>query len=76
VLGRVFDVFLRASFESKGGLGVYLTPAPVKQAMVAIAIHDILEESPEILTAAKRTALPYSIGNRLKYSQLSYKAGP
>lgn len=26
LLGRVFDVFLRANFESKGGLGIYLTP--------------------------------------------------
>ncbi|WP_058557986.1 class I SAM-dependent DNA methyltransferase [Thiohalocapsa sp. ML1] len=41
VLGRVFDVFLRANFESKGGLGVYLTPNPVKQAMLDIAFHDI-----------------------------------
>ncbi len=41
LLGRVFDVFLRANFESKGGLGVYLTPNPVKQAMLEIAIHDI-----------------------------------
>ena len=41
LLGRVFDVFLRANFESKGGLGVYLTPNPVKQAMVEIAMHDI-----------------------------------
>ncbi len=41
VLGRAFDVFLRANFESKGGLGIYLTPAPVKQAMLAIAFHDI-----------------------------------
>lgn len=41
LLGRVFDVFLRANFESKGGLGVYLTPNPVKQAMVEMAIHDL-----------------------------------
>lgn len=41
VLGRAFDVFLRANFESKGGLGIYLTPAPVKQAMLSIAFHDI-----------------------------------
>jgi type I restriction enzyme M protein len=40
LLGRVFDVFLRANFESKGGLGVYLTPNPVKQAMLEIAMHD------------------------------------
>lgn len=49
VLGRVFDVFLRGNFESKGGMGVYLTPAPVKQCMLQMAMHDILEESPEIL---------------------------
>lgn len=41
LLGRVFDVFLRANFESKGGLGIYLTPNPVKQAMVEMAIHDL-----------------------------------
>ncbi|HAS8328021.1 TPA: SAM-dependent methyltransferase [Vibrio vulnificus] len=41
LLGRVFDVFLRANFESKGGLGVYLTPNPVKQAMLEIAMYDI-----------------------------------
>lgn len=44
VLGRVFDVFLRANFESKGGLGVYLTPNPVKQAMLEIAFHDIQKD--------------------------------
>ena len=44
VLGRVFDVFLRANFESKGGLGVYLTPNPVKQAMLEMAMHDISED--------------------------------
>ena len=43
VLGRAFDVFLRANFESKGGLGIYLTPAPVKQAMLEMAFHDIKE---------------------------------
>lgn len=44
VLGRVFDVFLRANFESKGGLGVYLTPNPVKQAMLEIAFLDIQKD--------------------------------
>ncbi|RLA54499.1 MAG: SAM-dependent methyltransferase [Gammaproteobacteria bacterium] len=44
MLGRVFDVFLRANFESKGGLGVYLTPNPVKQAMLEIAFHDIQQD--------------------------------
>ena len=45
VLGRAFDVFLRANFESKGGLGIYLTPAPVKQAMLSLAFHDIREST-------------------------------
>ena len=45
VLGRVFDVFLRANFESKGGLGVYLTPNPVKQAMLEIAFNDIQQDA-------------------------------
>jgi type I restriction enzyme M protein len=58
VLGRVFDVFLRANFESKGGLGVYLTPAPVKQCMLQMAMHDILEESPEILNSKGKDGKP------------------
>ncbi len=45
LLGRVFDVFLRANFESKGGLGVFLTPNPVKQAMLEIAMHDIQQDN-------------------------------
>jgi len=45
LLGRVFDVFLRANFESKGGLGVYLTPNPVKQAMLEIALHDLQQDN-------------------------------
>ncbi|MBX7222568.1 MAG: SAM-dependent methyltransferase [Blastocatellia bacterium] len=58
VLGRAFDVFLRANFESKGGLGVYLTPAPVKQAMLAIAFHDIMEQEPGLLTARDADGKP------------------
>lgn len=50
-LGRAFDVFLRANFESKGGLGVYLTPAPVKEAMLEIVFHDIKTDEPGLLTA-------------------------
>ena len=50
-LGRAFDVFLRGNFDSKGGLGIYLTPAPVKQSMLDIAFHDILAETPELLAA-------------------------
>ena len=55
LLGRVFDVFLRANFESKGGLGVYLTPNPVKQSMLKIAMHDIEQDSKamERLTAGE-----------------------
>jgi type I restriction enzyme M protein len=58
VLGRVFDVFLRANFDSKGGLGVFLTPAPVKQCMLQMAMHDILEESPEILNTKSKDGKP------------------
>jgi type I restriction enzyme M protein len=58
VLGRAFDVFLRANFDSKGGLAIYLTPAPVKQAMLEIAFHDILEETPEILSARQADGKP------------------
>jgi type I restriction enzyme M protein len=58
VLGRVFDVFLRGKFESKGGMGVYLTPAPVKQAMLEIAFHDIMVETPELLSARDDRNLP------------------
>jgi type I restriction enzyme M protein len=58
VLGRVFDVFLRGKFESKGGLGIYLTPAPVKQAMLAIAFHDLVKETPELLVARDGQGLP------------------
>lgn len=52
LLGRVFDVFLRANFESKGGLGVYLTPNPVKQAMLEIAINDIANDDAAIARLA------------------------
>jgi type I restriction enzyme M protein len=58
VLGRAFDVFLRANFDSKGGLGIYLTPAPVKQSMLEIAFHDILEETPELLSARNADSTP------------------
>jgi len=58
VLGRAFDVFLRANFDSKGGLGIYLTPAPVKQAMLEFAFHDILEETPELLSARDAKGKP------------------
>lgn len=58
VLGRAFDVFLRANFDSKGGLGIYLTPAPVKQAMLEIAFHDIMEETPELLSARNADGTP------------------
>ncbi len=43
VLGRAFDVFLRHKFE-KEGVGIYLTPSPVKRAMVEMALHDIEDE--------------------------------
>ena len=56
VLGRVFDVFLRANFESKGGLGVYLTPNPVKQSMLSMAFHDILQDMESVSVLSTRDA--------------------
>lgn len=56
LLGRVFDVFLRANFESKGGLGIYLTPNPVKQAMLEIAFHDILNDPKAVEELTARDA--------------------
>ncbi|MBT0664913.1 N-6 DNA methylase [Geobacter pelophilus] len=53
VLGRAFDVFLRHKFQ-KEGVGIYLTPSPVKRAMVDIALHDIETYDYGILTS--RTA--------------------
>jgi type I restriction enzyme M protein len=50
VLGRAFDVMLRAKFESKGGVGIYLTPQPVRDAMIDMALHDILSEDRGALT--------------------------
>ncbi len=58
VLGQAFDVFLRANFDSKGGLGIYLTPGPVKLGMLEIAFHDILQETPELLTARDSKGKP------------------
>jgi type I restriction enzyme M protein len=57
-LGRAFDVFLRANFDSKGGLGIYLTPFPVKHAMLEMAFHDIVKETPELLTARNADGTP------------------
>jgi type I restriction enzyme M protein len=54
VLGRAFDVFLRANFESKGGLGIYLTPAPVKQMMLSLAFHDIKQSSEDAASLVAR----------------------
>jgi type I restriction enzyme M protein len=50
ILGRAFDVMLRAKFESKGGMGIYLTPQQVRDAMVQMAFHDILKEDPALIT--------------------------
>lgn len=47
ILGRAFDVMLRAKFEGKGGMGVYLTPQQVRDAMVQMVFHDILTEDPQ-----------------------------
>lgn len=57
VLGRAFDVFLRHKFE-KEGVGIYLTPAPVKRAMVDLALHDIEATDYGILTARDAKGRP------------------
>ena len=62
-LGRAFDVFLRGNFESKGGFAIYLTPDPVKEAIMEIAFHDIKKETPEILTAEKGGKLAFRAGD-------------
>jgi type I restriction enzyme M protein len=56
VLGRAFDVFLRANFDSKGGLGIYLTPSPVKQAMLGMVFHDIVSSTEDIRQLTARDA--------------------
>lgn len=50
ILGRAFDVMLRAKFESKGGMGIYLTPQQVRDAMVQMAFYDITKEDAGKLT--------------------------
>lgn len=57
VLGRAFDVFLRHKFE-KEGVGIYLTPAPVKRAMVDMALHDIEATDYGVLTARDAKGRP------------------
>jgi type I restriction enzyme M protein len=57
VLGRAFDVFLRHKFE-KEGVGIYLTPAPVKRAMVDMALHDIEATDYGSLTARDAKGRP------------------
>ena len=50
MVGRAFDVMLRGKFEGKGGMGVYLTPQQVRDAMVQMVFHDLLSEDPGLLT--------------------------
>lgn len=50
MVGRAFDVMLRGRFENKGGMGIYLTPQQVRDAMVQMVFHDILTENPGLLT--------------------------
>jgi len=50
ILGRAFDVMLRQKFESKGGMGVYLTPQQVRDAMVQMAFFDIQQEDAASIT--------------------------
>ncbi len=57
VLGRAFDVFLRHKFQ-KEGVGIYLTPAPVKRAMVNMVLHDIETHDYGSLTARDAEGWP------------------
>ena len=41
---------LRGKFEGKGGMGVYLTPQQVRDAMVQMVFSDMLTEDPGLLT--------------------------
>ena len=59
VLGRAFDVMLRGKFESKGGMGIYLTPQQVRDAMVQMAFFDIVkEDSGKITRRDPKTGKP------------------
>lgn len=59
MVGRAFDVMLRGRFEGKGGMGVYLTPQQVRDAMVQMVFHDLLTEDPGLLTRVDpRTGRP------------------
>ena len=59
ILGRAFDVMLRAKFESKGGMGIYLTPQQVRDAMVQMAFHDLVkEDAGKITRRAPKTSRP------------------
>lgn len=44
VAGRVFDVLLRGKFESKGGMGIYLTPRQVTEAAADIVVYDLTKD--------------------------------
>jgi type I restriction enzyme M protein len=50
MVGRAFDVMLRGKFEGKGGMGVYLTPQEVREAMVQMVFHDLLTDDSGLLT--------------------------
>ena len=61
ILGRAFDVMLRAKFESKGGMGIYLTPQQVRNAMVEMVFYDIAkEDSGKITRRDPKTGKPSS----------------
>jgi type I restriction enzyme M protein len=41
VLGLAYDVFLRGKYDSSGGLGTHLTPAPIVQALVEMSFKHV-----------------------------------
>lgn len=59
ILGRVFDVMLRGKFDSKGGLGIYLTPRQVTEAAVEMVFYDLIKDGTEkIIEVDPQTGIP------------------
>ncbi|KAJ49385.1 type I restriction enzyme M protein [Clostridium tetanomorphum] len=59
ILGRVFDVLLRGKFDSKGGLGIYLTPRQVTEAAVEMVFNDLIKDGTErIFEVDPETGIP------------------
>lgn len=55
IAGLAFEVFLRGKYEHGGGLGTYLTPAPVVEAMTSMAL--------DLIPAGRLTATDLLVGD-------------